>query len=57
LHIDDHEKLWIIEKYLDQMKQIISDPIDPGKGGWSYVMHALHATAGKIRTFTKQDTE
>lgn len=57
LHIDDHEKLWIIERYLEQMKEIIAAPIDPSKGGWSYVMHALHATAAKIQTFTKQDNQ
>lgn len=56
MHIDDHEKLWIIERYLEQMKQIIAAPIDPEKGGWSYVMHALHSTAQKIEKLTEEET-
>ena len=57
MHIDDHEKVWIVERYIAQMLERIQMPVTPENGGWLQKMFALDCTARKICEIIDLDGE
>ena len=57
MQIDDHEKVWIVERYIAQMLERVAIPPTPENGGWLQKMFALNCIARKISEIIDLDGE
>lgn len=53
MHLNDHEKLWIVERYVDRLAELCKQEPNPENGEWNGKMLAISVTAKRIYEITE----
>lgn len=58
MQVNDHERIWIVEKYAERLIQLISSEPGPYSGGvWESRLFAISQAALRIHEITRADED
>jgi len=55
VRINDHERVWIIQRYVERLEAMIAEGPDKSSYGWAVHLNAIHQTANRISEIASEE--